>query len=250
MRVSVVLLSRRIACVVVATFIVGASVDGALAQRTTPLVDTSTTVRAYSERWLAQHVAARELAPSTARSYRDTLRLHILPTAVRGPRCFGDLPVRGVTRADVKALVAAKRAEEYARDTVRIDLYLVLARTGLRIGEALALQPGDVDFSERRLRVERAFTQDGRLTTPKAGYGRDVDLALQVTARLKARVNRLGSEALWFFPSTAGTPLDQRNVLRDFKRVLTKAKLPAHFSMHSLRHTFATHHLLEGGACT
>jgi len=43
-----------------------------------------------------------------------------------------------------------------------------------------------------------------------------------------------------------GTPYSQRNVNRDMKRVLKLAKLPAHFSPHCLRHTFATLHLIDG----
>jgi len=43
-----------------------------------------------------------------------------------------------------------------------------------------------------------------------------------------------------------GTPYSQRNVNRDMKRVLKLAKLPAHFSPHFLRHTFATLHLIDG----
>jgi integrase len=45
--------------------------------------------------------------------------------------------------------------------------FLTLARTGLRIGEAFALEPGDIDFTASTIRVERAFS-DGRLeATPK-----------------------------------------------------------------------------------
>ena len=35
-------------------------------------------------------------------------------------------------------------------------------------------------------------------------------------------------------------------MLRDFKRVLKRAELPAHFSPHTLRHTFAVIHVNAG----
>jgi integrase len=50
----------------------------------------------------------------------------------------------------------------------------------------------------------------------------------------------------WVFPSTRGTPLDPRNVRHAFARTLKKAELPAHFTPHSLRHTFASILLAEG----
>ena len=55
-------------------------------------------------------------------------------------------------------------------------LLLLLARTGLRLGEALALQWHDIDYSDRAIHVSRAFSP-GRLETPKSGAGRTVDLS-------------------------------------------------------------------------
>jgi integrase len=46
--------------------------------------------------------------------------------------------------------------------------------------------------------------------------------------------------------STAGTTLDAANVRKAFARALKKAELPAHFTPHSLRHTFASILLAEG----
>src|SRR5262249_38114808 len=52
---------------------------------------------------------------------------------------------------------------------------LTLARTGLRIGEGLALQRDDVDLNRRTLWVRRSWTR-GRLGTTKGGRSRAVDL--------------------------------------------------------------------------
>jgi integrase len=43
-----------------------------------------------------------------------------------------------------------------------------------------------------------------------------------------------------------GTPYSQRNVARDMKRVLRAAKLPLHFSLHRLRHTYAAQRIAAG----
>lgn len=42
------------------------------------------------------------------------------------------------------------------------------------------------------------------------------------------------------FPSTAGTPLDYRNVARAFKDLLKRASLPPTVRLYDLRHTCAT----------
>ena len=56
-------------------------------------------------------------------------------------------------------------------------LFVLLAETGLRIGEALALKPEDFDWNRAEVRIERAASQRGHVDTPKAGYGRTVDLS-------------------------------------------------------------------------
>jgi len=40
-----------------------------------------------------------------------------------------------------------------------LSLFLLLARTGLRIGEALALQWGDIDFNGRFITIQREFRE-------------------------------------------------------------------------------------------
>lgn len=47
-------------------------------------------------------------------------------------------------------------------------LFLCVARTGLRLGELLALQWGALDFQGRFLLVQRNYTH-GKVTTPKSG---------------------------------------------------------------------------------
>ena len=53
--------------------------------------------------------------------------------------------------------------------------FLVMARTGLRVGECLALQPDDLDLARGTLWVRRTWTR-GRLGSPKGNRSRAVDL--------------------------------------------------------------------------
>jgi integrase len=50
----------------------------------------------------------------------------------------------------------------------------------MRLGEALALQWGDVDFGSHEVRVARALSRD-RIETPKSGHGRTVDMSEQLS---------------------------------------------------------------------
>src|SRR5207249_4553538 len=120
------------------------------------------------------------------------------------------------------------------------SLFFTRARTGLRLGEALALQWDDIDFAAREIRVARAFSAR-RLETPKSGHGRTVDMSQQLTRRLRRlqhdrkieKVERGWRDLpVWIFCTTKGTPLDVSNVEHAFKRALRAAKLLEHFSPH------------------
>jgi integrase len=133
-------------------------------------------------------------------------------------------------------------------------LFLLMARTGLRLGEGLALQWDDFDLPSRTLHVARNLS-GGRIGTPKSGAGRDVDVSQQLADRLtRYRVAR-ATEALrrgwgelpaWLFCTRTAQPFHPRVIQRAFARVLRETKLPGHFTPHSLRHSFASLLLHEG----
>ena len=140
------------------------------------------------------------------------------------------------------------------RDKRHSPLFLTLARTGMRIGEALALKWDDIDFAAREIRVARALSA-GRIDTPKSGHGRTVDMSQQLARSLqrlqlerKTETLRCGWQEMppWIFCSDVGKCLDESRVRKAFRRCLKAAGLSFHFSPHSLRHTFALLLLQQG----
>ena len=87
-------------------------------------------------------------------------------------------------------------------------LFALLIKTGLRPGEAYALQPGDLNLAGRTLRVERALSDDGRIKSTKTYETRVVDLSAELTEHLRAYLTRCeleqmaagGTESPWLFP--------------------------------------------------
>src|SRR5262245_57467093 len=129
-----------------------------------------------------------------------------------------------------------------------------MARAGLRLGEALALQWEDLHFHRHEIRVARGFSR-GRLDTPKSRHGRTVDMSEQLARNLlrlqierKTETLRRGWAAVppWVFCTKRGTPLDITNADKAFKRILKRAELALHFTPHCLRHTFASLLLQQG----
>ena len=143
---------------------------------------------------------------------------------------------------------------------LKIDLnrYLVefLALSGLRIGEALALQTFDVDLSNRVIVVNKTMDlQTGTVMTGAKTYAsnRDVfiqDELLDLCRRYRLFIGRMslacGFRSTFYFSDFDGKPLPYYRVNKYFKEN-TKRVLGRTLSMHSLRHTHASL-MFEAGA--
>jgi integrase len=135
-------------------------------------------------------------------------------------------------------------------------IFLTLARAGLRIGECLALYPGDYNPTAQTLRVARAWdSRNGLLGEPKHG-ARTVDVSAELGAILGAHIAGLDKvvtlrtglpPAPWLFPSQAATMLEVRNVRRALDRLVVGAGLGRVVRLHDLRHTFGSQ-LIAAGA--
>jgi integrase len=133
-------------------------------------------------------------------------------------------------------------------------LFLLLARTGLRIGEALALKWDDIDFNDRSIEVCRNFYRN-RITKPKNGKTRLVDMSLQLTKILKAHELSCKKKGLalgmgdlpeYVFTNKYGRLINlyewQKQI---FYKAIKKAGIKK-IGIHGLRHTYATLRISKG----
>lgn len=121
-------------------------------------------------------------------------------------------------------------------------LFEVLYATGLRVSELLALRVGDIEWTERSLRV---WGKGAKERIVLLG-----DLAVDALERY-LHSGRLvltkGHEVDALFVSHLGRPLSVRGFHLVLQQHLRAAGIERHITPHTLRHSFATH-LLEGGA--
>ncbi len=129
----------------------------------------------------------------------------------------------------------------------RLHPLLVTAmRTGMRLGELLALEWGDIDWNGNFIEVRRSVWQ-GIVGTPKSGKARRVDMSDRLKEVLDQHKKNMAAEVLkagqemptLVFVSDALTPYDGANVRKSFEAVLRKAKLRK-IRFHDLRHSFAS----------
>jgi integrase len=139
-------------------------------------------------------------------------------------------------------------------------LWVLLATTGLRLGEARGLLWSDIDFANGRLVVNRALQrQTGTgyvFVEPKTARSRrTVYLAPGALRALSEHRRRQVEDQLaagpeWnntglVFTTAVGQPADGTWATKWFHRALDQAGLP-HVRIHDLRHTTATHLLRRG----
>jgi integrase len=159
--------------------------------------------------------------------------------------------IRAMTPEQLDAFLQAAAGDRQAA------LWLFLADTGVRPGEAFALRWEDVDLVAHQVRIERAAERGGRIKSTKTGSARAVDLTPRLVAALDTRQTALEAEALakgrdvtpLVFPSEADTPLDDVNVAKRFRAIVQRAGLPR-FRVYDLRHTAASHLLMSGAPLT
>jgi len=121
--------------------------------------------------------------------------------------------------------------------------FLVVAlKTGLRVGELLALRWEDLDLVAAKLDVRRTLW-NGQEGTPKGGRNRTVFLSGEAAAALKAHRHLRGPHV---FCDAAGTRLTHSEVKDVVPRTCKKAGLSKRITTHGLRHTFASHLVMRG----
>lgn len=125
-------------------------------------------------------------------------------------------------------------------------IILVMATAGLRIGEAVGLQVGDLDVTGQRLHIRRTVRR-AYISSPKNGKPRTVDVpatTMGVLERVKeirqAEAAYQGGEARWLFPGLiANMPVTGEQVRLALRKALKAASIRL-IHPHTLRHTFAT----------
>ena len=148
-------------------------------------------------------------------------------------------PPEVLTSDEVRALIGpcSNRAPTGIRNRA---LIAVMWRCGLRVGEALALEPRDADLAGGTLRVRH-----GKGDRSRTGGLDDQTQAL--IARWLDRRQRLGINGRRrLFSKLDGGPLDQSYVRHLLRRLAAKAGIERRVHPHGLRHNYAAELAREG----
>ena len=198
--------------------------------------------RAHIEHFL-DHLAARGLNPSTINTLLGCVQ-----------RFYGHLireeqvavsPVRAQHYLqEPEPLPRALSDEQVSRFLAGIEpvldraVFLLLLRSGRRLGEVVALELGDVELEAHQLFIRHGHkNRRGRVVYFSADAGQALQRWLE---------DRWSPQTPKLFHNREGRSLNHRWVQRHFRASAARAGLERHLTVHSLRHTFACQ-LLNAG---
>jgi len=115
-------------------------------------------------------------------------------------------------------------------------ILFIIYSAGLRVGEVVKLKTDDIDSERMLIHIVQGKGRKDRFT-----------VLSQITLKQLRKYFRLYKPEVWLFPGQNNKGhITERTVEKIFKDACKIAKIKKKASVHSLRHSFATH-LLEGG---
>ena len=114
-------------------------------------------------------------------------------------------------------------------------ILLLAYSAGLRVSEVVNIKPEDINSDRMQIFISRAKGKKDRMVTLSAHL-----LPLLREYYIKYRPK------IWLFEGQYGENYGERSAQMLFHQAFKKLNLPAQFSFHSLRHSYATH-LLDNG---
>lgn len=206
------------------------------------------------EEWLPSRLPP-VLEESTWHSYDRYLRLHVVSrlgsvafqrlTPMALNRLYRDRPTPYLwSQADVcRLLEEARRLLPPLRGVTHEALFGLLATSGMRVGEALALKREEVDLQEGVITIHQAKFDRSRLVP----LHRSATAALGRYAAERERLcPRPRSDA--FFLSSTGASLHRSDVGKTLRKITTATGIrtvTSHPRAHDLRHSLAVHTIIE-----
>lgn len=161
--------------------------------------------------------------------YRDVLQKGDIIGNIPRPKKDNRLP-SVLNQGEVIRILQAAINEKH-----KTILFLVYS-AGLRVGEVVRLRPEDIDSGRMLIKVNKGKGAKDRYT-----------LLSQIALDQLRKYYKMYKPEGWLFTGGKnGDHITERSVQKVFDACCTKAKINKSASVHTLRHSFATH-LLESG---
>jgi len=179
----------------------------------------------------------RKSSASTLTIYFSGIKLFYEKTLKRTWRVLGiERPPRPRRLPVVLSIEEVRHIVSLIRNEVYRTALQLIYSLGLRLNEGVHLTRADIDLERRQVRVRNG----------KGAKDRYVPLPEATRAQLCEFLKQTSAQP-WLFPGRiTGRTIDASNLQRAFRAAVRESGIAKHASVHTLRHSYATH-LLESG---
>lgn len=203
--------------------------------------------------WREQVATYRKVGGYASLVFRTAQKMGLIPS---NPMELVDYPATRSTAKKSDNFWTAKQLSEFLHTVSQLDagkrydrtaLFYLLATTGMRKGECLALTWGDIDFTAETVTISKTVTRDVDnnrfIGTPKTKNAyRTISLDASATSRLKMYKRSLSavpSANELIFHNQEGFIMSLMKPNHWMEAIIKKTDLPR-ITVHGLRHTFAS----------
>jgi integrase/recombinase XerD len=189
------------------------------------------------KKYLLHQIEKEKLSAGTVNQTINALRFLFMEIFKR-PMVLDDLhrPLKGRRLPVVLSLDEVKRIFDGLGNIKHRVMLMLTYSAGLRVGEVVRLKPEDIDGKRKLIHVHEGKGKKDRYTI----------LSDAVLEGLRAYWKAYKPKKWLFEGQVEGEPYAIRSAQRVFECAAEKAGISKEVSIHSLRHSFATH-LLEQG---
>jgi site-specific recombinase XerD len=198
------------------------SIDELSADQVKDFLQYSITERNLSVSYINQVISAVKILQ------KDVLGKEWESIKIKRPRRVKKLPVV-LSKEEIKSMI------ETTRNLKHRAILAVIYSAGLRISELINLRPSDIDSDRRQIRV-----------LGKGNKYRYSLLSENTLDMLRIYWRAYRPVKYLFEGQKRGEPVSQSTIQQVFKQACKKTQINKPASVHSLRHSFATH-LLDSG---
>lgn len=178
--------------------------------------------RKLSKSWMNQNISALKIL------YVEVLKREWNRLDIPRPRREKKLPLI-LSREEVKKILDAHK-------NIKHRAFLMITySSGLRVSEARQLKISDIDSSRMLVRITQA-----------KGHKDRYSILSPIVLELLRTYWKAYKPKHWLFENINGQPVPETTAQQIFKNALKKTGIKKQASIHTLRHSFATHMLEQG----
>ncbi|MCB0705947.1 MAG: site-specific integrase [Saprospiraceae bacterium] len=191
---------------------------------------------ADAKEFIVQITRERNLAIATQHQIINALKFYFEKVKV-GEREYWDIP--RPKKARRLPIVFSVREVQELFDAIKNEKHRVMLRLiyagGLRRGELLRLEKSDLDLKEGSLMIREG----------KGRYDRKTIIGQRISRELDQYIRRYKPEK-WLFEGTHKSQYSETSLQNIFRRAVKNSGVNPRGTLHSLRHSFATHLINRG----